>query len=117
MIDIVTLRGTGEPRNANGTPTGMLHDVTKLLDADRFTCFEPDWPASIGPTPELWGPSLKTSIRRGVAAGVRAIQDSPNVCGLLSYSLGGICASKILEGVRSGKYTNADGSPSRSPSR
>ncbi|WP_328402740.1 hypothetical protein [Nocardia sp. NBC_00403] len=111
MIDIVTLRGTGEPRNANGTPTGMLHDVTKLLDADRFTCFEPDWPASIGPTPELWGPSLKTSIRRGVAAGVRAIQDSPNVCGLLSYSLGGICASKILEGVRSGKYTNADGSP------
>ncbi|MFI9502962.1 hypothetical protein [Nocardia sp. NPDC052566] len=110
MIDIITLRGTGETRNSNGTPAGMLRDVTKLLDPDRFTAFEPDWPASIGPTPELWGPSLDTSVRLGVAAGVRAIQDSPNVCGLLSYSLGGICASRILEGVRTGKYRNADGS-------
>ncbi|MFD0360941.1 hypothetical protein ACFQZZ_05700 [Nocardia sp. GCM10030253] len=111
MIDIITLRGTGEPRNTDGTPTGMLRDVTKLLDPDRFTSFEPDWPASVGPTPDVWGPSLNTSIRRGVEAGVQAIQDSPNVCGLLSYSLGGICASKILEGVRSGEYTNTDGSP------
>ncbi|MFI7665029.1 hypothetical protein [Nocardia sp. NPDC049526] len=111
MIDIITLRGTGEPRNTNGTPAGMLHDVTKLLDPGRFTAFEPDWPASVGLSPDLWGPSLDTSIRLGVAAGVKAIQDSPNVCGLLSYSLGSICASRILEGVRSGKYKNTDGSP------
>ncbi|MET7768874.1 hypothetical protein [Nocardia sp. NPDC005366] len=111
MIDIITLRGTGEPRTADGTPVGMLGDVTALLDRNRFTVFEPDWPASVGPSPDLWGPSLETSVREGVAAGVRAIQDSPNICGLLSYSLGGICASKILEGVRSGAYTNTDGSP------
>ncbi|MGV9721150.1 hypothetical protein [Nocardia beijingensis] len=111
MIDIITLRGTGEPRNSDGTPAGMLHDVAKLLDTGKFSCFEPDWPASVGPVPEVWGSSLETSVRLGVAAGVRAIQDSPNVCGLLSYSLGGICASRILEGVRSGKYKNADGSP------
>ncbi|MGV9820687.1 hypothetical protein [Nocardia xishanensis] len=111
MIDIITLRGTGEPRNADGAPAGMLRDVTKLLDPAKFTAFEPDWPASVGPAPEVWGPSLETSVRLGIAAGVRAIQDSPNVCGLLSYSLGGICASRILEGVRSGEYRNVDGSP------
>ncbi|WP_067713596.1 hypothetical protein [Nocardia yamanashiensis] len=111
MIDIITLRGTGEQRNTDGTPAGMLHDVAKLLDTDKFSCFEPDWPASIGPVPELWGPSLITSVKKGVAAGVRAIQDSPNVCGLLSYSLGGIVASRILEGVRTGEFRNADGSP------
>ncbi|MBH0774822.1 hypothetical protein [Nocardia bovistercoris] len=111
MIDIITLRGTGEPRNSDGKPAGMLRDVTKLLDPMRFTAFEPNWPASVGPTPDLWGPSLDTSVRKGVAAGVKAIQDSPNVCALLSYSLGSICASKILEGVRAGTYTNTDGSP------
>ncbi|MEC3918046.1 hypothetical protein [Nocardia sp. CDC160] len=111
MIDIITLRGTGEQRTADGTPAGMLHDVTKLLDTDKFRCFEPDWPASIGPDPNTWGPSLDTSVRLGVAAGVKALQDSPNVCGLLSYSLGGIVASTILEGVRAGVYTNTDDSP------
>ncbi|MRH87483.1 hypothetical protein GFY24_08435 [Nocardia sp. SYP-A9097] len=111
MIDIITLRGTGERRNTDGTPAGMLHDVAKLLDPAKFTCFEPDWPASIGPEPDAWGPSLETSVRKGVAAGVKAIQDSPNICGLLSYSLGGIVASRILEGARSGIYLNTDGSP------
>ncbi|MBF6089752.1 hypothetical protein IU438_25300 [Nocardia cyriacigeorgica] len=111
MIDIITLRGTGEPRDPGGAPTGMLRDITKLLDPQRFRCFEPDWPASVGPSPDVWGPSLDTSVRLGTAAGVAAIQQSPNVCGLLSYSLGSICASRILEGVRAGTYTNTDGSP------
>ncbi|PXX59106.1 hypothetical protein DFR70_11223 [Nocardia tenerifensis] len=111
MIDIITFRGTGEPRNSNGTPMGMLHDVTRLLDPERFSSFEPNWPAAIGPVPELWGPSLDTSVRIGVEKGVKAIQDSPNVCGVLSYSHGGICASQILEGVHAGKYKNTDGSP------
>lgn len=111
MIDIITLRGTGEPRNSDGKPAGMLRAVTDLLDPTRFSAFEPDWPASVGPSPDVWGPSLDTSVRLGTAAGVKAIQDSPNVCGLLSFSLGGICASRILDGVRSGEYTNADGSP------
>ncbi|MFF2550873.1 hypothetical protein ACFVUS_07715 [Nocardia sp. NPDC058058] len=111
MIDVITLRGTGEQRSTDGTPAGMLHDVAKLLDPAKFDCFEPDWPASIGPEPAVWGPSLETSVRKGVAAGVKAIQDSPNICGLLSYSLGGIVASTILAGVRTGLYTNTDGSP------
>lgn len=111
MIDIITLRGTGEGRNSDGTAAGMLQDVTKLLDWEKFSWFEPDWPAAIGPEPELWGPSLDTSVRLGVAAGVKAIQDSPNVCGLLSYSLGGIVASMILEGARSGEFTNTNGTP------
>ncbi|MGA4787599.1 hypothetical protein [Nocardia sp. AB354] len=111
MIDIITLRGTGEPRNADGSPAGMLAAVTDLLSTDSFSFFEPDWPASVGPDPNLWGPSLDTSVRLGIAAGVEAIQQSPNVCALLSYSLGGICASRILEGVATGEYTNTDGSP------
>ncbi|MBL1076560.1 hypothetical protein JK358_19360 [Nocardia sp. 2] len=111
MIDIITLRGTGEQRNYDGTPAGMLHDIAKLLDTDKFSCFEPVWPAAIGPTPDLWGPSMATSVRIGVAAGVKAIQDSPNVCGLLTYSLGGIVGNKILEGARSGLYKNANGTP------
>ena len=111
MIDIITLRGTGEPRNADGTPAGMLASVTDLLPTSSFSFFEPDWPASVGPDPNLWGPSLDTSVQLGTAAAVQAIAQSPNVCGLLSYSLGGICASRILEGVASGQYTNTDGSP------
>jgi hypothetical protein len=111
MIDIITLRGTGETRNADGAPAGMLASVTDLLPTSSFSFFEPDWPASVGPDPDLWGPSLDTSVRLGTAAGVRAIQQSPNICGLLSYSLGSICASHILEGVASGQYTNTDGSP------
>ncbi len=111
MIDVITFRGNGEPRNSDGTPAGMLHDVTKLLDPARFTCFEPDWPASVGPAPEVWGPSLDTSVRLGIAAGVKAIQDSPNVCGLLGYSLGGICTTRILEGVQAGTHKNLDGTP------
>ncbi|MFI1912713.1 hypothetical protein [Nocardia sp. NPDC020380] len=51
------------------------------------------------------------ALRRGVAAAVKALQDSPNTCGLLSYSLGGIVASLILEGARAGVYTNIDDSP------
>ncbi|AHH18699.1 hypothetical protein NONO_c39150 [Nocardia nova SH22a] len=111
MIDIITLRGTGETRNADGSPAGLLAAVTDLLPTGSFSFFEPDWPASVGPDPNLWGPSLETSVRLGTAAGVAAIQQSPNVCGLLSYSLGAICASRILEGVASGQYTNTDGSP------
>lgn len=111
MIDIITLRATGEPRNTDGSPAGMLASVTDLLPTSSFSFFEPDWPASVGPDPNLSGPSLDTSVRLGTAAGVQAIQQSPNVCGLLSYSLGGICASQILEGVASGQYTNTDGSP------
>ncbi|RDI67196.1 hypothetical protein [Nocardia pseudobrasiliensis] len=111
MIDVITLRGTNEVRNPDGSPAGMLAAITDLLDPERFHGFEPDWTASIGPDPDLWGPSLDTSVADGIAAGVRAIQDSPNVCGLLSYSLGGICASRILEGVECGRYTNTDGSP------
>lgn len=111
MIDIITLRGTGEPRNPDGAPTGMLRAITALLNTEKFSFFEPDWPASVGPAPELWGPSLDESVRIGVAAGVKAIQDSPNVCGLLSFSHGGVCASKILEGVATGEYKNTNGTP------
>lgn len=113
MIDVVTFRGTGEPRQPNGNPSGMLAEITRRLDPQHFRCHEPDWPAVIGPagSPQGLGVSLNTSVVRGVEAGVRAIQDSPNVCGLISYSLGGICVSRILEGARSGAFRNADGSP------
>ncbi|MCM6775563.1 hypothetical protein NDR87_15195 [Nocardia sp. CDC159] len=111
MIDVITFRGTNEWRSADGIPVGMLAAVIGQLDPERFRGFEPNWRASIGPDPELWGPALDASVAEGIEAGVRVIQNSPNVCGLLSYSLGGICASRILEGVRAGRYTNVDGSP------
>ncbi|MFG1796175.1 hypothetical protein [Nocardia sp. NPDC049149] len=75
---------------------------------------EPIWPAQIssfGPGGTVFSPSLERSVAIGVAAGVAAIRDTDNVCGLISYSLGGICASTILEGVASGEFANDDGSP------
>ncbi|MFI5775689.1 hypothetical protein [Nocardia sp. NPDC051570] len=111
MIDVITFRGTNETRNPDGSPAGMLAAIADLLDPGSFRCFEPVWPASIGPDPAVWGPSLDTSVADGISAGVQAMQESTNVCGVLSYSLGGICASRILEGVQSGQYTNTDGSP------
>ena len=114
MIDVITFRGTGEHRRADGKPAGMLAAVTELLDTRRFRCHEPAWPATIGPLGPGGQPdsvSLDASVAAGVDRGVRAIQDSPNVCGLLSYSLGGIVVSQILEGVAKGDFLNADGSP------
>lgn len=114
MYDIITFRGTGEPRGSRGVPTGMVAEITRNLDPSKFRCTEPIWPAQISPfgpggTPQ--SPSLDRSVEIGIAAGVSAIRETDNVCGLISYSLGGIVASAILEGVASGRFTNADGSP------
>lgn len=113
MIDVFTFRGTGEPRSGDGIPSGMLADITGRLDVRRFRCREPEWPAVIGPagSPDGWGVSLETSVAAGTRAGVSAIQESPEPCGLIGYSLGGIVVSRILEGVRSGEFVNTDGTP------
>lgn len=116
MIDVITFRGTTEPQNGD-RPVGMLRGITDLLDQhpDKFRCIEPTWPASIGPVGpadlHLLGPSLDTTVAQGVEAGRRAIRDSPNVCGLLGYSLGAICTSRILEAVRQDRtgFRNANG--------
>lgn len=109
MIDVFTFRGTGEPQDPAGRPT-MLHDVTKLLEPAKYTCREPIWPATIGPVGGVFGPSLESSVRAAVDAGLTAIRDSPNVAGLIGYSLGAICTSRILEEVEKKTVVNADGS-------
>ncbi|RDI68017.1 hypothetical protein [Nocardia pseudobrasiliensis] len=114
MYDVITFRGTGEPQTPDGAPAGMVSEVTRHLDPSRFRCREPLWPAQIsplGPGGNLSSPSLRRSVDIGVAAGVAAIRESGDVCGLISYSLGAIVASTILEGVAAGEFRNADGSP------
>lgn len=115
-IDILTFRGTGEKRLPDGYPQGMLSSIVEPIResnrASSFTFFEPEWDAEIGPAGgDILGGSLDVSVRNGVAAGIRAIQDSPNKVGILSYSLGGIVASLIAEAAHSRKAANRDGSP------
>lgn len=115
-IDILTFRGTGEPRLAGGQTQGMLANISDpILEsavADQFTFFEPNWEAHVGPAGgDLHGHSLNTCVAVGVAEGVIAAQQAENPIALVGYSLGAIVASRILEGIENGTYKNADGSP------
>ncbi|MBJ8342805.1 PE-PPE domain-containing protein [Antrihabitans sp. YC3-6] len=106
MIDVFTVRGTGEIWNS---PTNMLANVTKRLDPTRFRTRDIQYPASVGPAnPErnALGPSLALSRRIGKIELAQRIQMTPNLVGLLGYSLGAYVVSDFLEDLAAGaSYT------------
>lgn len=101
MIDVFTLRGTGE--RINGPQ--LLDDVTSRLDPNRFRCIPVDYPASVGaanPQRNPLGPSLKQSLEVGKHALAQAIYLTPNRAGLIGYSLGAYVISEFLEDMQRG---------------
>jgi hypothetical protein len=113
-IDIITFRGTGEDREYGGATQGMLKNISDrvLPRSDSFNFYEPDWEAHVGPAGgDPYGHSLATCVAAGVAKGAEACAAAENPVALMGYSLGGIVASELLEGIENGTYTNFDGSP------
>lgn len=111
MIDIITVRGTGEAR---GVRNGMCGAVARKLDPAKFRLFECNYPATIGPAGAGKGTPaypLDVSVDMAVAELAWMVRESPNPVGLISYSLGGIAATRFAEAVAAGKYRNANGSP------
>lgn len=109
MIDVLTCRGTGE---VCGAPDNMLTTITASLDPARFrTGPDIDYPATIGPANSAGNPlgcSEDVSIARGVALLAAAIRGTPNVVGLLGYSLGALVVSRFLECKAHGQYADCE---------
>lgn len=93
---VVTVRGTGEPRNSKDT---MLAQVTRYLPGIHVDL---DYPASISfanQQKSLFGVSGDRSVLLAVEALRKLVQQSAPDARfvLLGYSLGGIVVSKFLE--------------------
>ena len=101
MIDVFTVRGTGE----RFTGPRLLDDVTRRLDPNRFQYTEIAYPASVGAANaerSPFGPSLNRSLTVGKYALADAVQRTPNRAGLLGYSLGAYVISEFLEDLHAG---------------
>lgn len=109
MIDVITVRGTGEGR---GVRNGMCGNVVRKLNPAKFRVFECNYPATIGPVGGVrTSASLDTSVRIAVQDLAWQTRRSPNPVGVISYSLGGIATMRFLEDVARGVYRNEDNSP------
>jgi hypothetical protein len=109
VIDVITVRGTGE---VHGSATNMLSFVTRKLDRTRF-CYpiELEYPASIGafnPQGNLVGLSEESSVRIGVMNLASLIRSTPNRVGLLGYSLGSLVVMRFLEAQARGEYSDCE---------
>ncbi|MFE2998649.1 PE-PPE domain-containing protein [Nocardia sp. NPDC059246] len=109
MITVLTLRGTGEPIAG---PANMLTNVTRLLDPAKYV-IGPDipYPASLGPANPQQDPlgcSEQQSIAEGVDLLASAIRNSPDVVGLLGYSLGAEVVSAFLERKAAGEFGDCE---------
>jgi hypothetical protein len=108
-ITVLTLRGTGEPA---GGPANMLRNVTDYLDTTKYE-IGPDvaYPASIGPVNPQSNPqgvSEQQSIDDSIPLIATAIRGTPNLVGLLGYSLGASCVSRFLELKAQGQYADCE---------
>lgn len=104
MIDIITIRGTGEVR---GVRNGMCGAVARKLDPAKFRLLECNYPATVGPVGAGRGiPAypLDVSVDMAVAELAWMVRESPNRVGLISYSLGGIAATRLAEAGDSCKH-------------
>ncbi len=108
-ITVLTLRGTGEPVNGAGN---MLRYVTTLLDTTKFEIgADIAYPASIGPVNPQSNPlglSEQQSIDDATPLIASAVRDTPNLVGLLGYSLGASCVSRFLELKAQGQYADCE---------
>ncbi|GAB0103375.1 hypothetical protein JMUB6875_23480 [Nocardia sp. JMUB6875] len=109
MITVLTCRGTGEPL---ASPHNRLTAVTDQLDSSKYEIGpDIDYPAAIGPVNparDLAGCSELQSIDRGVAALVKAIHSTPNLVGILGYSLGAEVVTRFLEAKARGEYPDCE---------
>lgn len=107
MIDVITVRGTGEAMNG---PGNMLRNVANRLDPDRFRLIgDCPFPATVGPVggaPD--GPSVDHNIDTGVTALVAMIRASPNVVGVVGYSLGALIVTQLRELQALGVHTDCE---------
>lgn len=105
-IDIITVRGTGEPWNGS---QNMLANVTRKLDVSRFRMQDLSYPATVGPGGgNLLGASEAQSVEQGVENLAATIRHTPNVVGLLAYSLGAMVVSRFLERKAAGDYFDCE---------
>jgi hypothetical protein len=108
-ITVLTLRGTGEPVNGAGN---MLKYVTNLLNPVKYSIgADIAYPASIGPVNPQTNPqgiSEQQSIDDSIPLIAAAVRDTPNLVGLLGYSLGASCVSRFLELKAQGQYSDCE---------
>lgn len=109
MIDVKVIRGTG---NARGPLSDMCGLVTRKLNRDKFHLGEVNYPATIGRigASDGRGVPMDQCVEIGVQDLARQVRNSPNRAGIVSYSLGGIVASRFLERVERGEWLNPNGS-------
>ncbi|MFD7843983.1 PE-PPE domain-containing protein [Nocardia sp. NPDC059764] len=109
VITVLTCRGTGEPL---GSPANLLAAVTNGLDPAKYEIGpDVDYPASIGPAnPQgrLDGCSEQQSIDAGVLALIAEIQSTPNLVGILGYSLGALVVNRFLEAKARGQFPDCE---------
>lgn len=103
MIDIITVRGTGEQMNG---PRNLLNDVVGRLDRSRYRPLgDCPYPAAVGPAgADPAGPSERTSRSIGVAALAAMIRATPNLVGVVAYSLGALVLNDFRELQARGAY-------------
>lgn len=121
--EVFTVRGTSE---SVGSPNNLLTFVTRHLDLNKYlVSTDLNYPASIGPNgPGInpGGPSEEQSVNQGVDIIAEAVRRSPNVVGLLGYSLGAETVSRFLERKAQGEFSDCQlawvgmvANPNRSP--
>lgn len=107
MIDIFTIRGTGE---GFGDPNSMLRNVVRDLDSSRFRyAGDVPYPATVGPAggrPDA--PSAETSIEIAVESLASMIRATPSRAGVLGYSLGALAVGRIMEAKARGDYADCE---------
>ncbi|MFI5776972.1 PE-PPE domain-containing protein [Nocardia sp. NPDC051570] len=111
MIDILCVPGTGEHAAAGSDrPVGMLAEVTKHLDDDRFAPWNVAYPASYGPFggDGVLGLDYVRSVDQGVEALLAEVRSTTNSVGLLGYSQGATVVSRFLEGMTRGDYPDVE---------
>lgn len=107
MIEVFTLRGTSETVSS---PSNFLTFVTRYLDPSKYlVSIDLNYPASIGPNGpgnNPLGPSEEQSVNQGVDIIAEAVRRSPNVVGLLGYSLGAETVNRFLERKARGEFSD-----------
>ena len=109
MIDVITVRGTG---NTPGPLNGMCGLVARKLNVTKFSLSDCNYPATIGEIGRMPGQRaypLDVSVDLGVADLAWQVRETKNRVGLISYSLGGIVVARFLEKVQRGELLNANG--------
>lgn len=112
MIDFVVFRGTGAPQLPNNQPEGQMAQICNSLPKTQFECHEPTWEASIGPIGGPFdGQSLNTNVETAAMEAAEYLKTRPDPVGIGGYSLGALCASRLLEGINAREFTRDNGDP------